>query len=63
MSSQRVLRVERQAKETMSVENLRQTSEGLYDSSEWLRVSSALYLFKEDHWTVFHSPKGFGINA
>jgi hypothetical protein len=27
-------------------------------SSESLRISSALYLFKDDRWTVFQAPVG-----
>ena len=43
--------------ETSSVENLRTSSAELFDSSEWMRVSSALYLFNDDSWTVFQPPR------
>ena len=36
-----------------AVNELRKGIAYLYSSSERLRVSSALYLFKDDHWTVF----------
>lgn len=39
-----------------SVYNLRKGVTYLYSSSEQMRVSSALYLFKDDHWAVFQPP-------
>ena len=38
------------------VTGLRESIGYLYRSSEHLRVSSALYLFKDDHWSVFQPP-------
>lgn len=46
------------ASETEAVEHLRHGITYLYRSSENLRVSSALYLFKDDRWTVFQPPLG-----
>jgi hypothetical protein len=42
--------------ETDVVEHLRKNVAYLYSTSEKMRISSALYLFKDDHWTVFQSP-------
>jgi hypothetical protein len=39
-----------------AVDGLRKGIAYLYSSSEKLRVSSALYLFKDDRWTVFQPP-------
>lgn len=39
-----------------AVDSLRKGIADLYSSSEELRVSSALYLFKDDRWTVFQPP-------
>ncbi len=39
------------------VAGLRQSIGYLYRSSEHLRVSSALYLFKDDRWSVFQPPQ------
>jgi hypothetical protein len=38
------------------VRGLRNGIAYLYTSSENQRVSSALYLFKDDRWTVFQAP-------
>jgi hypothetical protein len=40
-----------------AVDGLRKGVSHLYSSSGQLRVSSALYLFKDDHWTVFQPPQ------
>ena len=40
---------------TTAVDRLRRGVFKLYESSERLRVSSALYLFKDDKWTVFQA--------
>jgi hypothetical protein len=40
-----------------AVDGLRRGVSYLYSSSEWLRISSALYLFKDDRWTVFQPPQ------
>jgi hypothetical protein len=42
--------------DSKAVDGLRKGIAYLYSSSEQLRVSSALYLFKDDHWTVFQPP-------
>ena len=42
--------------DTKAVDGLRRGVGYLHSSSESLRVSSALYLFKEDHWSVFQAP-------
>ena len=42
--------------DSKAVEDLRKGIAYLYSSSENLRVSSALYLFKDDRWTVFQPP-------
>jgi hypothetical protein len=39
-----------------AVDGLRKGIAYLYSSSEQLRISSALYLFKDDRWTVFQPP-------
>jgi len=39
-----------------AVDVLRKSIADLFSSSESLRVSSALYLFKDDRWTVFQPP-------
>jgi len=39
-----------------AVEGLRRSVAYLHSSSERLRVSSALYLFKDDRWSVFQAP-------
>jgi hypothetical protein len=41
-----------------AVAALRRDIAYLHRTSEKLRVSSALYLFKDDRWTVFQSPAG-----
>jgi hypothetical protein len=41
------------ASDTRSVEALRRNVAPLHASSGTLRISSALFLFKDDHWTVF----------
>ena len=38
-----------------AVDRLKRGVFKLYESSERLRVSSALYLFKDDKWTVFQA--------
>jgi hypothetical protein len=43
-----------------SVEGLRNGVTQLHWSSDSLRVSSALYLFKDDRWTVFQPPRPGG---
>jgi hypothetical protein len=40
-----------------AVENMRKGIAYLYSSSGQMRVSSALYLFKDDRWTVFQPPQ------
>jgi hypothetical protein len=40
-----------------AVDGLRRGVNYLYSSSGQMRVSSALYLFKDDHWTVFQPPQ------
>mgnify|MGYP000908399070 CR=1 FL=1 len=40
-----------------SVDGLRRRGAYLYSSSADMRVSSALYLFKDDRWTVFQPPQ------
>ena len=45
---------------TKSVEGLRNGVTRLYTSSESRRISSALYLFKDDRWTVFQPPRPGG---
>ena len=42
--------------DSKAVDGLRKGIAYLYSSSEKLRVSSALYLFKDDRWTVFQPP-------
>ncbi len=42
--------------DSKAVDRLRKGIAYLYSSSEKLRVSSALYLFKDDRWTVFQPP-------
>jgi hypothetical protein len=42
--------------DSRAVDVLRKSIAYLYSSSEHLRVSSALYLFKDDRWTVFQPP-------
>jgi hypothetical protein len=44
--------------DTAGVAALRRDIAHLHRSSEKLRVSSALYLFKDDHWTVFQAAAG-----
>ncbi len=44
--------------DTAAVEHFRHGIGYLYRSSETARVSSALYLFKDDRWTVFQPPLG-----
>jgi hypothetical protein len=39
-----------------TVDRLRKGIFHLYSSSDGMRVSSALYLFKDDRWTVFQPP-------
>jgi len=43
--------------DTKAVDGLRRGIAFLFNSSERLRVSSALYLFKDDRWTVFQAPQ------
>jgi len=43
--------------ETKAVEDLRKGIAYLHSSSERMRVSSALYLFKNSRWTVFQPPQ------
>jgi hypothetical protein len=43
-------------KQTEAVERLRRSVAELHVSSGRLRVSSALYLFKDDRWTVYQAP-------
>lgn len=40
-----------------AVDWLRRNINQIYASGDRLRVSSGLYLFKDDRWTVFQSPK------
>ena len=42
--------------DTATVEGMRRGVGYLYRSSEKMRISSALYLFKDDRWTVFQAP-------
>jgi hypothetical protein len=42
--------------DSKAVDGLRKGIAYLYSSSDKLRVSSALYLFKDDRWTVFQPP-------
>jgi hypothetical protein len=42
--------------ESKAVDGLRKGIAYLYSSSDKLRVSLALYLFKDDRWTVFQAP-------
>ena len=42
--------------DSSAVDGLRKGIAYLYSVSENLRVSSALYLFKDDRWTVFQPP-------
>ncbi len=44
------------AQDAEAVAQLRFTAAALYASGERTRVSSALYLFKDGHWTVFQPP-------
>jgi hypothetical protein len=44
--------------DTATVEGMRRGVGYLYRSSEKMRISSALYLFKDDRWTVFQAPVG-----
>lgn len=46
------------ASDTETVAALRRQIASLHSSSEQLRVSSALYLFKDGKWTVFQAPVG-----
>ena len=48
------------AADTESVNALRASIAGLHESSGQLRVSSGLYLFKDDRWSVFQAPIGGG---
>ncbi len=41
---------------TKAVDRMRKLVAPLYSTSEWLRVSSALYLFKDGKWSVFQAP-------
>jgi len=43
--------------DSTAVDSLRRGIAYLYSSSGQMRVSSALYLFKDDHWTVFQPPQ------
>ncbi|MGY8679696.1 hypothetical protein Q2941_18140 [Bradyrhizobium sp. UFLA05-153] len=40
-----------------AVDGLRRGVGYLHSSSEQMRVSSGLYLFRDDHWTVFQPPR------
>jgi len=40
-----------------AVEGLRRSVQPLYESSENLRISSALFLFKDNKWSVYQAPK------
>jgi hypothetical protein len=42
--------------DSKAVDSLRKGVAYLYSSSGQMRVSSALYLFKDDRWTVFQTP-------
>lgn len=42
--------------DTRAVNALRKGVSALHESSGPLRVFSALYLFKDGHWTVFQAP-------
>lgn len=42
--------------EHQAVAQLRRSVAYLHESSEHLRISSALYLFKDDRWSVFQAP-------
>jgi hypothetical protein len=42
--------------DTQGVETMRRSVAYLHSSSGRLRISSALYLFKDDRWTVFQAP-------
>jgi hypothetical protein len=44
--------------DTKEVSGLRKSIGPLYSSSENMRVSSALYLFKDGRWSVFQAPVG-----
>jgi len=44
--------------DTTAVEHFRHGIGYLHQSSEKMRISSALYLFKDDRWTVFQPPVG-----
>ncbi|WP_394778735.1 hypothetical protein, partial [Undibacterium sp.] len=44
------------ADDALSVERLRKLISQLHSSSERGKVSSALYLFKDNRWTVFQPP-------
>lgn len=44
------------ASDAAAVEALRRNVGQLYRSSERMRISSGLYLFKDGRWTVFHPP-------
>lgn len=46
--------------DTKAVAALRKGVGYLHSSSERMRVSGALYLFKEDHWTVFPGARSLG---
>ncbi len=46
------------ASDTETVDGMRRGIGYLYRSSEEMRISSALYLFKDDRWTVFQAPVG-----
>jgi len=44
--------------DTKAIESMKRSVAALFISSKQLRVSSALYLFKDDHWTLFQQPVG-----
>jgi hypothetical protein len=46
------------ASDTKGFEGLRRSIGMLFSTSENQRVSSALYLFKDGHWSVFQAPVG-----
>jgi len=44
------------ASDSKAVAGLRRSIGALFISSENMRISSALYLFKDNHWSVFQDP-------
>jgi hypothetical protein len=45
------------ASDPMAVDNLRFSAAALYAGGPGARLSSALYLFKDGHWSVFQAPQ------